>query len=150
MKTQRLQAGWGAFLVCLLLTVAPVGFLTACRPVAPDAEAETADRRTSAESVEEAIARLVTEAAVSEAYQMLLGEKPERYTFDSAAYLLEYTAPWDYWDRVQGADYGEWVAPLQETAPDVYIPLRGDIADTAAVVSNRVIGYIKLQYRPLH
>lgn len=95
-------------------------------------------------NIEAMISEKVTEARVSEYYGFTT-DTPEHYTYDTSVYLLEYSVSTDYWSNVQSLDYRGLTEAIYSAYPTVYIPLFGDIEDSNDVVSQRVIGYIKLR-----
>lgn len=87
-----------------------------------------------------------TEEIVQERYNMFTVDKPQKFTFDTAIYLLEYNVSTEYWTKMSEMSYEGMTASIDNSYPTIYIPLFGDIADTNGTLFNRVIGHIKLSY----
>ncbi len=90
--------------------------------------------------MEDVIKKVVTEERANELYD------PEKYSYDTSTYLVEYSVSEDYWRRVKSLDYSGLTEAIDADYPVVYIPVFGDIEDTNGRVYNRVVGYFRLQY----
>lgn len=96
--------------------------------------------------IETVINDTITDALVKERYETFALEKPENYTFDTSVYILEYNVSTDYWGEVTSFDYNGLTEKIDYNYPTIYIPLFGDIENSDGVISNRVIGSIKVYY----
>ncbi len=90
----------------------------------------------------------VTEEIVQERYNMFKEDVPEKFTYDTAIYLLQYNVSTAYWSEVSEMSYEGMTEPIYKNYPypTIYLPLFGEIADTNGTLFNRVIGYIRLSY----
>ncbi len=96
--------------------------------------------RKPAMDMDEVIKKEVTEERANERYD------PEKYSYDTSTYLVEYSVSEDYWNRVKTLDYKGLTEAIDADYPVVYIPVFGDIEDTNGRTHNRVVGYFRLQY----
>lgn len=96
--------------------------------------------------IETIIKNKVTEERVNESYKMSSLDMPEKFTYDTSIYLVEYSVSTDYWDDVKTWDYKGLTDALYTDYPTIYIPLFADVADTNGNMHTRVIAYIKLYY----
>lgn len=101
-------------------------------------------------AIETVINDLVTKERVEERYGLYRSmKKPDRVTYDTSVYLLEYLVSPEYWNEVSTMDYDGLTAQIFCDYPTIIIPLFGDITDTSGKTTNRVIGHIKLCYKYL-
>jgi len=96
--------------------------------------------------IKDIIIEKATEEIVQERYNMFTVDKPQKFTFDTAIYLLEYNVSTEYWTKVSEMSYDGMTTSIDYSYPTIYIPLFGEIADTNGTLFNRVIGHIKLSY----
>ena len=96
--------------------------------------------------IESLIGERLTKEIADERYNTVSFEKPEKYTYDTSVYLLEYNVGTDYWNNVTENNYKGLTEAIYGSYPTVYVPVFGDISDTNGEIHNRVIGYFKLDY----
>ena len=96
--------------------------------------------------IELLIGERLTKEIADERYNTVSFEKPEKYTYDTSVYLLEYNVGTDYWNSITENNYTGLTEAIDYSYPTVYIPVFGDISDTSGEIHNRVIGYFKLDH----
>lgn len=96
--------------------------------------------------IEAVIKDKVTEERVNERYDVSFLDMPEKFTYDTSTYLVEYSVDTDYWDNVKTLDYKGLTEAIYPSYPTIYIPIWADVSDPNGSISARVVAYIQLYH----